>query len=98
MKGIDPNEIRSTMRRMERDGLTVDSSAAERGAELVRNKELTDAEVDLLWEMLDDDPPREADGVREPRRPAPSSDAGETDEEFERAMEFLQAVADEEAM
>lgn len=70
---IDCKEIRQVVGRMEREGQAVDPVSAARGAELMRQKELTDAEVDRLWEILPSDPgpfPNPPDiGVREPIQP-----------------------------
>ena len=66
---IDCQEIRRVVRRTQREGVsTVETPLA---AELMRQKEFTDAEVDWLCNNLGQEPPDYPPdiGVREPARP-----------------------------
>jgi hypothetical protein len=65
---IDCQEIRRVVRR---EGATP-SSETPLAADLMRQKDFTDEEVDMLWELLEDDPSSEQPpdiGVREPVQP-----------------------------
>lgn len=53
---ISTREIRAVVRRIMRNGEVPDESAVERVRELMLQLPFTDAEVDLLWDTLDDDP------------------------------------------
>ena len=77
---IDCQEIRRVVRRTQREGVsTVETPLA---AELMRQMELTDKEVDALWELLEDDssppgaPGSSSKHERRPPQPHPGKRGG----------------------